>query len=252
MAAPAPTYSLTQKLIWFTNPPILFLCAFFLYRRTDFRSFLGFFCYLLFVAATTIATYFVYGHWGYSSYPSFYVGWITNIVSIGISFYVLYEVVRNVLTSGTLKLSRSNIVLLTSTLLMLAALISLTFQAKNDVLLSKILFISENLARFEQIGLLITLAILTLFFGFYWGDLAFGVAVGFGFYAFMQLVGIYGRGRLGPMANHAYNLTSAWSYQIASLIWLFYIWKKPKPPLKALPSDKVSEYTEAIERLIKK
>src|SRR3954466_14680017 len=121
MPSAAPIFTLSQNIAWFSNPVILSVCAFFLYRRPDFRNFPGFFCYLLFVSVKSIAMYFVYRQWGYSSYPTYYSGWGLNMVSIGISFFVLYEVVRNVLTSGTVKLSRANVLLMTSILLVIAA-----------------------------------------------------------------------------------------------------------------------------------
>jgi hypothetical protein len=243
--------TLTQKIAWATNPLILFTCAYFLSRRTDFKYFRGFLLYMLLVGGKSCAMYFVYGHWGYSSSTSSYISYALTLMCIGISFYVLYEVLRNVLTSGTVDLSGSNVLLIAFVLLVIAAVLSLTFQAKQDSLLLKIEMMAENLARFQQLGLLLTLAILTLFFGLYWGELAFGIAAGFGFYASMQVINMYVRGYFGPVMIHLFNVADVWSYQAASLIWLFYILKKPKLPSKALPSDKVSEYTEPIERMIR-
>src|SRR5438270_21728 len=120
-----------------------------------------------------------------------------------------------------------------------------------DQPLMKAIYVGSNVARFEQTGLLVLLAILTVFFGFYWGDLAFGIAAGFGFYATMEIAGTYVRGHAGPEGTHLFNLANAWSYQIASLIWLFYVLKKPKSPAISLPSDKVSGYTEQIDKLIR-
>lgn len=244
---PAPTF--IQNLLWVTVPLTLFTNAFLLYRRGYIRHFPGFFCYLLFVAIKSCALFPLMKIWGFNSYPYFYTSWAANMISIGLSFLVLYEVAKNVLTSGTLRLSRANVILVASVLLLAAALVSLTFQANDDQALMKIYLISNNLVRFEQTGMLVLMALLTLFFGFYWGDLAFGIALGFGFYATMAIVSTYIRGHLGPQGTHFSNLIDVWSYQIASLIWLFYLLKKPKSPLLALPSDKVSEYTEPIERL---
>ena len=141
--------------------------------------------------------------------------------------------------------------MITAILLLIATFLALRIQANNDILLVKIQLVAESLARYQQMGLLVTLAILTVFFGFYWGDLAFGIAAGLGFYAGMQLVGIQIRGHLGPSMNHAYNVANAWSYQVASLIWFFYILKKPKKAAPLPSSDKVSEYIEPLHGLIR-
>src|SRR4051812_45554265 len=100
-----PTTTFAQDFVWYTNSPILFLCAYFLYHRGEARSFRAFFIYLIFTGISSYAFIPVTKYWGFSSYQYFYGYWATTAISIGLSFVVLYEVVRNVLTSGTLKIS---------------------------------------------------------------------------------------------------------------------------------------------------
>jgi hypothetical protein len=227
----------------------MFTCAALLRRRADSKSFRAFFIYLLAVGTKACAMYFVYARWG-RSYTYSYCELVLNLICIGISFYVLYEVVQNVLTAGTITMNRSNVLLMTASLLIVAALLSFTFEAKQDFLPLKIYMMASNLARFQQLGLLLTLAILTLFFGFYWGDLAFGVAAGFGLYASMELFNTYIRGHFGPVMNHLFNVADVWSYQAASCIWLFYLLRN-RPPTKppSLPKVELSQYEDPLKDL---
>lgn len=246
-----PQTTFIQDLLWYFDPLVLFACAFGLYRSGRVRHFPFFFSYLIFVAITNYATKAVSLHWGIKSYPYFY-SWIAQTaVSIGLAFVVLYEVVQNVLTSGTLKINRSSFMLLTACFLLAGTALSFTFNDASDLAIMKALYIGENVTRFDQTSLLVVLAIVSVFFGFYWGDLAFGIAAGFGIYASMEIASNYIRGYLGPVWNHFTSLLSQWAYFLATLMWLFYIWKKPKLPTQSLPSDKVSEYSEPIQRLIK-
>lgn len=80
--------------------------------------------------------------------------------------------------------------------------------------------------------------------------MAFGIAAGYGLNAVMVILTTYMRTNLGPGSSHFSNLMSSWSYEAASLVWLLYLWKKPKSPIQPLPSDNVSGYSEPIERLI--
>src|SRR6266480_3473601 len=102
-----PTTSFTQDLIWFSNPLILFTCVYLLWKRGHLRNFPGFFCYLILVGIKAYVVYLLAKILDVStSYSYFYIAWGLNLISIGLSLVALYEVVSNVLTSGTLKLSR--------------------------------------------------------------------------------------------------------------------------------------------------
>lgn len=172
----------------------------------------------------------------------------TSIVSIGLAFITLYEVVRDVLTLGTVRIGKSTFVMITSALLMLASLLSFRLEAKTDVPIMKGIFITTNVLRSDEIGLLLILSVLTTFFGLYWGDLAFGIAAGFGAYSTMEIVRVYIRAHFGMSANHFSNLIARWSYQIASLIWLFFIWKnRPPKDLPSLPKNELSQYQSHLK-----
>jgi hypothetical protein len=188
--------------------------------------------------------------WGFNSSPSFYVGLGKDTISIGLSFVVFYEVIQNVFTSGTLKITRSTFTLLAAVFLLAGALLSVLMKIDSPSKIMKDVLVAQNVVRFDQVSFLLLLAVLTIFFGLFWGDLAFGIAAGFGVYAIMELLRVYLSVHMGFAGSHFTNLLGQWSYQVASLIWLYYAWKKPKSPSKTLPSDKVSEYTEPIDRLI--
>jgi hypothetical protein len=245
------TTTFAQDLVWYTNSPILFLTAFILYRRHLARLFPYFVVYLVFVGFKSYALIPVSKYSGFSSSLFFYGSWGSTLISIGLTFVILYEVVRNVFTSGTLKISRSNFMLLTALLLLAAAVLSTQMPALSDVPVMKGILAARNALRLEQIALLVVLAIATVFFGFYWGNLAFGIAAGFGVYASMDLVSGYVRGRLGIEGTHMSNLIDTWSYQIAAFIWLFYALKKQGTPPGGVPPNRSHDLAEHVESMMK-
>ncbi len=240
-----------QDFVWYTNSPILFLCALLLWRRGQSKRFPYFFIYLLFVGIQSYALIPVSHHWGFSSLPYIYGSYGGDLVSVGLTFVILYEVMRDVLTSGTLKVNRMAFVLLTAILLLVSAFISTLMEVQGDLAIMRAILRAMNIVRVEQVAVLLLLAVATLFFGFYWRNLAFGIAAGFGLYASMSLVSIYLRSDLGATGTHIANLVDNWSYEVASLIWLFYISRRPRTSRDSLPSDKLSQYSDHIETMIK-
>src|SRR5438445_8183015 len=116
------SFTLTQYAIWVLSPLLLLVTAYVMHRTQQSRSFPAFLVYLLWVASTSYLNLALHK---VAPLIQFYSYWITQAVSIGLSFVVLYEVFRNVLTHGTLPISKSNFVLINALLLTGAALISL-------------------------------------------------------------------------------------------------------------------------------
>jgi hypothetical protein len=237
--------------MWYTVPLVLLATAYGMRRRGQVRAFPFFFLYLIWVAFKSYALLLVAHTYGIQSWPYFYAGHISNGFAIGLTFFVLYEVLSNVLTSGTLKIDGSSFLIVNATLLIAVTLLILMAGHKYHTLaiLNSLATIEVSL-RYVQISLLVLLAILTRFFGFYWVDLSFGIALGYAFYAAMFIINAETLGKMGDAYTHMNHVVDVLAYYAASCIWLFYAWKKPKSPPMALPSDKVTGYTEPIERVI--
>jgi hypothetical protein len=241
-------FTVLQYVIWILSPVLSFGAAYIIYRTKQNRLFPWFVAYLVFVSFDSyiqLAIHFL------SPSIRFYSYWIGQSVAIALSLVVLYEIFRNVLTSGTLKISKSTFLLINAVLLLLAAGLAL-FQVKtSDYKVIYTILLFTRTVRIVQVGLMLILAVLSAFFGFYWNSLAFGIAAGFGFYAATELVNTTVRTLLGATGNQIFSWVSVLSFQCAIMVWLVYAAKGRKLPVMALPSDKVSQWSEPIERLIK-
>jgi hypothetical protein len=214
---------------------LLLVIAYIMERSRQRRQFEWFVGYLVWVALTS---YFQFALRFIKPSITFYTYWATQAVAIGLSFVVLYEVFRHVLTSGTLPVSKSNFVLINAVLLVIAAVMALKLQGVDTNPTMYTIFVFTRSVRVVQVGLMLILAALSLFFGFYWGCQAFGIAAGFGLYASVELVNHTVRAMLGPIGNQIWSWVSVLSYQCAALIWLAYAIKGRKLPVMELPEDK--------------
>jgi len=251
--ASSPTIAFLQVVLYILPDFFLVATAVVMYRRRQFVDFPFFFSYVCIVVLNDAVRIFVKSHFG--GWPDFYVYYGTDTVDIGLSFAALYEVLRNVLTSGTIKISRSSFFMVVSGLLLAAAILAYVTASPTDPIkdppLMRAVLLLQGVARFAQVGVLLMFAVLTIFFGFYWGNQAFGIAAGFGIYASIQLVNVYFRGLSGPKGHKIFGLIYGESYLLATVIWLFYALKqRPKPPGK-LPTSNLSEFEEPVEKLLR-
>jgi hypothetical protein len=226
-------FTLTQYAIWILSPVLLLAIALVFYRRRKDHSFRWFIAYLVWVALVSYFQFIIY--FVSNPYLFFFSYWIAQAVAVLLSFVALYEVFRNVLTSGTLPVSKSNFVLINALLLAGAALLAYKLEGGDtDRMMYTILVLSRT-ARFVQVALMLILVALSSFFGFYWSSQAFGIAAGFGLYASIELINSTVRAMLGPNGNKFWSWVSVLSYQLAALIWLAYALRGRKSPVMELP-----------------
>ena len=89
--------------------------------------------------------------------------------------------------------------------------------------LASAVLITDEVARIVEVGLLAFLFLFSRAFGLHWRQNIFGIALGLGIFAGVQLAGLALRAALGPMANASFNLARAVSFNMSLLIWLGYI-----------------------------
>jgi hypothetical protein len=230
------TITPAQYAMWLLSPLPLFLIAFIMHRSGQRRSFPWFFTYLLWVAASSYVLFAI--HFIPNEYLNFYSFWAKQAIAVGLSIAVIYEVCRNVLTSGTFPISKSTFLLINGVLVIIAAVASslLPIAEKNPIVF-KILILMGT-ARIDQVGLTLILLAISLFFGFYWSSQAFGIIAGFGIYAFIELVNTLVRAKQGPVGNVYWGWISVLSYQFAVAIWVVYAIKGRKLVEMELPEAK--------------
>src|ERR1700692_2916379 len=199
---------------------LLALLLWVLLRRHAYQVSPFFFAYAAFGVAASVARFVAHNH----PHPYFATYWITEAVFCILGILAMYEVLRS--TLGNLPRARwahfiFPFILLASVALSLAR----THAAPPRV--SGLLFwivTGEIAVRFVQVSIFAGLASLVPLIGLRWRQYPFGVAMGFGFFATIELLSTARFVDSGPAFKFAWGAISVIAYSIAVLIWIWFFW----------------------------
>jgi hypothetical protein len=220
-----------------------------IHRREHRKAFPFFFLYLFVVlfkseALELIQPFFPVVH--------FYSYWWLELGTIALSFSVIFEIYRHIAASSSLPVSKTTFFRINVALFLFAAIIAaLTIHSAPTHPLMRAAFILSSALRIMQLGFFCFLAVLSLFYGFFWTTQAFGIALGYGLYALTQLANTLVRASVGVLGNQVYAYAAMLSYDCAMLIWLIYALKPATQHthLKEVPENNTAVWFGALERL---
>jgi hypothetical protein len=106
-----------------------------------------------------------------------------------------------------------------------------------------------------QCGLLLAMFLFSRYFALSWRSTEFGIALGFGIFASVELASSAVRSQVGLSGNHFLDYFTLATYHLCVLIWLCYM-LAPEPPARYdsrdLPEHDLETWNQELERLIKK
>ena len=244
------SFSPIQQYLGYLCTALLLPQIWTIHRRGQQKTFPVFFAYLLIVLIKSEVLQLIkpFSRTGY-----FYGYWLAEAITILLSLAVIYEIYRNILTSGTLPTSKTTFFRINVGLLLLASMVAIfTVHTGGDHPLLRTIFVFGGALRTMQLGMFLLLAWFSIFFGFYWTSQAFGIALGYALYALAQLANTLARAWVGPLGNQVYEYVTILAYMCAVLIWIAYAQKDEKGiGLNAVPENTSSVWFGALERLAK-
>ena len=139
--------------------------------------------------------------------------------------------------------------------LLLAAL-ALTYYAggNNFDQLMFIVHTMDRAASILQCGLLLGLFLFSAYLGLSWRSHLFGIALGLGILATVQLIAAAIRAQTGFVYSHYLDYLTMGTYHVCVVVWLAYLWapeRSAQYALKALPKHDLDVWNEELQRLIK-
>jgi hypothetical protein len=213
------TENLAFSALWITKPALETVVAAAMVWRKQHRKFPSFFRYIV----AQIVTFFVLYPLKDSRSAYFYGYWITAVISLGLGFAVIHEIFVSIFRPYHTLRDLGSVLFKWAGLVMLlvAVIVSASGQALHREPLIDGTMILQRSMRVVQCGLILFLLLFSKYLGISWRQRSFGIALGFGFYATIDLsvVALH----LGDhISENVLNLITMSAYMGAIAIWIGY------------------------------
>lgn len=151
----------------------------------------------------------------------FYCYWITQAITLLLGLATVFEIFATLLVSypGLKKLA---LIVCRYTVLVLGIFGALViiFHHPGETTRNAPLFILEVAVRIGEVGLVILLFVFAGIFGLPWRRSAFGIALGIGMYASVQLAAVAWQSYAGSRALNIPALASMLGFDLSLLVWM--------------------------------
>ncbi len=221
-------------------------------RRNLLRQYPCFFGYMAFHVIRFAPLFVVRHTMPYSAYKNCY--WLAQLISAGLGFAVIHEIYQHVFVNydALRKLGALLFRWTAGVLLLLSVLAAASAQATDSDRLYSAAMLTERSVRIMQCGLLVFLCLLVSYFGLSWRRHVFGMALGFGVFASVELVAVTLQSHFGPSADQMWQIANSVSYAAAVLIWAsYFVARQPVARNQTLPAGtEVEKWNQALLQLL--
>src|SRR5260370_12162248 len=206
--------------LWVAHPVLQTVIAIAMFRRGQHRAFKFFFAYVV----TQILTFaVVFPAYRYHSSSVFYLSWFSTAISVALGFKVIHEAFLDVFRPfhtlrdlGTVLVKWAGLVML-----LVAGVVSVSTNSSDTAPWVQALLTAQRRVRVIQVGMVLFLLSFARYLGVSRRQHSFGIALGFGTFAVVELAVI--ASWVGEhLSNLSMNLINMGAYNAALLIWLGY------------------------------
>jgi hypothetical protein len=221
----SPKVLFAYYALWIAHPVLQLVLAGFMVHRKLHRKFRVFFVYVLSQVVIFAILFPISTKGSYEAF--FYCYWVTAAISLALGFKVIHEVFMDVFKPyhtlkdlGTVLFKWAGMVML-----MVAAVVAAANTASDQGPLVQAVLTGQRCVRVIQCGLILLLASFSRYLGVSWRQQSFGIAVGFGGFAGVELIAGALRAS-GSISEHALSFAIMIGYNLAILCWIGYVWAK--------------------------
>jgi hypothetical protein len=221
----SPATNFFYYALWIAHPVLQLAVAAIMWRRKLRGKFPVFFVYILSQVAVFAVVFPTYLFGSYLKF--FYVYWIAAAISLALGFKVIHEVFLDVFQPyhtlkdlGTVVFKWAGLVML-----LVAAVVAAASSTSEQGPLVQAVLTVQRCVRVIQCGLVLFLVLFSRYLGVSWKQQSFGIAVGFGGFAGVELIAAALRAS-GALSEHALSFAIMIAYNLAILGWLRYMWAK--------------------------
>jgi len=218
----------TDYLPWVTGPILLVLTGGALVKRRLVSELPVFFAYVafhVFRSAVLFAVHVLQVRQRVSYADYFYAYWAAQAVSIALGFMVINEIYRKLFQNydvirrfGTILFGCAAVVLL-----VVAVVTAASAPGADTLGVVRAVVLLERSVRVMQCGLLLFLFLLSFHFGLPWRNYLFGIAMGFGVFASIELIAVAVRAQVGVTGANVLAQVNSLAYAFGLVIWVCYL-----------------------------
>jgi hypothetical protein len=207
--------------LWIAHPVLQTGIAVVMLRRGLHRRFKFFFAYIVtqaLIFSLIFPAYLRQSYWAF-----FYLYWFSNAVSAVLGFQVIHEVFLDVFRPFHTLRDMGTVLFRWAALVMLMAAGVVAVSSDSKVILPwmQAIITSQRCVRVVQVGIVLLLLIFARYLGVSRKQQSFGIALGFGSFALIELalLASWVGGHMGSLAASLVNMTA---YNLSLCIWLCY------------------------------
>jgi hypothetical protein len=227
---------------WGIGPVLQLTLLIFMLRRELHAVFPRFCSYILFQLVKSAILFGIY-RYNYENYFDAY--WTGNAISVLLSVTVMDEILHSLLKQyGAIQRLTSLVFRWACGLLLLLSILNAfsTQQTGPDRVVSAVLAFDRSV-RVMQCGLFLLLIILLRLLRNCWRQHGFGIALGFGIFASIELMLVSIIMHVGDGAGAIASLIKSAAYNAVTLLWLMYL----RRPTESIPVVDVDRHVEALD-----
>jgi hypothetical protein len=217
-------------------------------RRKLVKSFPVFFSYTVWVLFSATGLLFLKP----SGNLFHHLHWCEEALSVLLGLAVIFEILRYILPPySSPKFVMSFVWVLAGLLTVTSLLMFVSAKPMTgNYEMYEVIVLAERSVRFLQASLLIVVIALMSVLGLTWQHESLGILIGFGVYSAVALVA-FECGALHWMNPIAFSMLNSAGYNVAALIWAFYILRpRRRKPVERLPNADLTDWNSALNNYV--
>jgi len=236
-------------LSWFAGPTLQITLLACMVHRKLHTVFPRFFSYIVFQVLKTGLLFVAYRYYAEGYFDAYWTG---NAISVVLAIFVMDEILHTLFKEhGGAQNLGSVIFRWSCGLLLVLAIVNAlcTREGASDQVVAVVLAFDRSV-RVMQCGLVCLLLLLCRFLRHCWRQRVFGIALGFGIFASIELILVSIAMRSGSRSAEIVSLLKSAAYNAVTLLWIFYLRQQSAsiPGMEYVP--KVNTQTVALADLI--
>lgn len=251
-------YGFWYNYLWIAPHVLLAGLCILLLQRKLAREYPAFFAYTVYECFQFILGLALYRYKGITDDQYMEIYLIGACISSLLRFAIVYEVFRHLFHDYPVLSTFGKILYRWSAALLVLASVILIAWTTQDLQNHVSIWVNvvDRMVCIIQLGLLVVLFGASRFLGFSWRNLSFGIALGLGLFAAVELAVTAVRAAYGPATMIMFfNYFTMGTYHVCVMIWLFYAWAPERymtfSPL-AVRENTLEGWNLALKRVIER